>query len=222
MSARLDAAFRGQRLKLAGIVQGATVRAWMRERHNRDAAIEAALQVVHAGQARTVELVDAYMALKVGGDPKGLPAGRFTVEALRGLPAAEVYDRPYGALGAQLAGGAEFSTALSSAQASVSKLAGTDLQLAQTHAAREWMADDDRVFGYRRVLGGSHNCPLCSAASTRIYYRADLMPIHENCHCTVAPLIGEHPGGLSVPDEAVRVTNDPEIGPRLLADGWAA
>lgn len=45
---------------------------------------------------------------------------------------------------------------------------------------------------YRRVVhpeksrGGS--CGLCVAASTRVYTRADLKPIHSRCHCDVVPL----------------------------------
>jgi len=103
----------------------------------------------------------------------------------------------------------------------VTKLAATDLQLAQTHSARDWMADDENVYGWRRVTDGDP-CPLCALAATRIYYRADLMPIHEHCGCGVEPLYGEHPGGLSVPNAAVRVVDDHEIGPRLMAAGWAA
>jgi hypothetical protein len=222
VSAELDAAYRGERERLAAVVQATASRAWVGLYKNRDEATSAVLTVVSAGQARTAALVDAYMATKGETDPKGLDGSRYTTAALRGLPAEEVYDRAFSALGARLALGEELPRALQSGSSAVQRLARTDLQLAQTHAARDWMADDSRVFGYRRVLGPGKNCPLCRAASTRIYYREDLMPIHERCHCSVSPLYGEHPGGLSVPDAAVRVANDPELGPRLLAEDWAA
>jgi hypothetical protein len=48
-----------------------------------------------------------------------------------------------------------------------------------------------------------------------------LLPIHEGCHCTVAP-ITTGATELSRPDDAVRVADDPELGPRLLDEAWAA
>jgi hypothetical protein len=69
-----------------------------------------------------------------------------------------------GALGGQLANGAKFQDAMSSAQASLSRLVSTDLQLSQTYSARDWMTNDSSVTGYERVAGGSA-CALCDAAS---------------------------------------------------------
>jgi hypothetical protein len=173
-------------------------------------------------------MVEVYMTARrrqagVGrATPGGIDPERYTVARLRRADAREVYRRPFGALAGQLAQGAPFPAAAASGRASVARLALTDLQLAQTHAARDWMTADNRVYGYGRVLGGGKNCELCVAASTRIYYREDLAAIHERCQCTVEPLFGEHPGGLSVPGDAVRVVEDPEIGPRLMAEDWAA
>lgn len=46
------------------------------------------------------------------------------------------------------------------------------------------------VIGYRRVphpeLAEGGTCGLCVLASTRIYRRGDLEPIHDGCNCTVA------------------------------------
>jgi hypothetical protein len=77
---------------------------------------------------------------------------------------------------------------------------GDNLTLAMTH---QWQADIEdvpQVTGFRRVLhpelsqGGS--CGLCVAASTRLYSKAELLPVHARCACTVTPVIGdEDPGG---------------------------
>lgn len=49
------------------------------------------------------------------------------------------------------------------------------------------------IVGYRRTLTG-RSCMFCAAASTRIYRRGDLMPLHAHCDCGVAPvLIGADP-----------------------------
>ena len=65
----------------------------------------------------------------------------------------------------------------------------------------------------------SPHCALCEAAATRTYRIADLLPIHEHCTCGVLPLYGTEP----VPSvgTAVRVEDDPELGPRLMADNWS-
>lgn len=223
---RLNRVYRTQRLRISQTVTAAVAAAWAALHAERDATIAQVVQIVTAGQSATVQLVNAYMAaraLHVTGETasQALDPADYTIDKIRRLPAAVVYSRPFGAYGAFRAKGADPARALEAAQVSVVKLARTDLQLAQTHAARDWMADDPKIYGWRRVLNGDKNCPLCTLAATRIYYRGDLMPIHENCDCTVEPLYGEHPGGLTVPADVVRVAHDQEIGPRLLADGWA-
>lgn len=232
--AELDAVYRTQRLRLASVVEAATAAAWAaRYRERGHVATDAVLALVYGGQAATVRLVDAYMAAKAESAPKGLPVESYTVGAIRGLPAEDVYERPFGALGAHLGRGEELPAAVAAAQGSLRRLVRTDLQLAHTYSARDWMAEEDGIYGYRRVLGPGKNCPLCTKASSRIYYRDSLMPIHEHCHCTVEPLFGEHPGTVSLGgqgasaartrvDAAVRVVEDPEIGPRLLEESWAA
>lgn len=224
----LDGVYVSERLRLASTVSAAAAGAWARLLRERPVAIATVVDLVQGGQAQAVALVDGYMAAKraeQGRGPdrtKGLDATRYTIAALRRRPAEEVYARPFGALGGQLAEGTEFAAARGSGMASVGRLARTDLQLAQTHAARDWMADEPAVVGYRRVLGPGDNCALCVAASSRLYKRQDLMPIHERCSCTVAPVFGDHPVPTDEPDSAVRVADDPELGPRLLDEGWAA
>lgn len=156
-----------------------------------------------------------------------LDPARYTTAAIRQVAADAVYGRPFGAYGAFVKDGAHPADALRAATASATKLAATDLQLAQTHAARDWMSaalegatDELRIVGYRRVLTGpGPHCDLCTAASTRTYRVSDLMPIHEHCGCTVEPLYGTEP--VASIGTTVRVEDDPEIGPRLLADSWS-
>lgn len=192
---QIDAAYRTQRLRLRSVVAAQVASAWAQLYRDREAAITYAVNVVQAGQAQTVSLVAAYMTVKALQETGqrisvGLDPAAYTIEALRKIEAPRVYARPYGALGVRLNEGATFDDAVTSAVASVTKLATTDLQLAQTNAARDWMqgsADrlaesDIRVVGYRRVLSGpGPHCALCTAASTRTYRIADLLPIHEHC-----------------------------------------
>lgn len=220
----IDGVFRTERLRVTSRVEAAAAAMFASLFRDPEEMVGRVVPLVEAGVGRVVSLTDAYMTTKavdagVQMTVKGLSA--FAYRDLRSRDAVEVYRRPFGALGGQLEQGAELQAALGSARGALSRLVRTDLQLAQTHAAQEWMTDEPRVVGYERVLGPGDNCPLCVAASTRRYYREDLMPIHERCACTVAPIFGD-PGALSRPSAAVRVANDVEIGPRLLDEAWAA
>lgn len=225
MTAELDAVYRSQRLRLTGTIAAAAASAWSSAYRDRERAVATLVPLVEAGQAQTVALVSGYMTAKALSEgeravTRALERERYTTTALRGLPAAEIYGRPFGALAGQLAQGAEFAQAFASSRASLDRLVRTDLQLAQTHAARDWMAGEERVVGYRRVLGPGKNCPLCISASTRTYFKAELLPIHERCHCSVSPLFGSAP--VKSVGTKVRVVDDPELGARLVDENWAA
>lgn len=230
---QIDATYNAQRLRLATSVTTAVAAAWTHLHHDRQAAISHAVKLVAAGQTHTARLVDAYLTAKTleatGRSIRvALDPSLYTTDTLRGVAAASVYGRPFGAYGALLKDGAKPSQAVQAAHASVTKLAATDLQLAQTHAARDWMQaaaqeqpGELRIVGYRRVLAGpGPHCPLCTAASTRTYRIADLMPIHEHCTCGVQPLYGTEP--VASIGTTVRVEDDPELGPRLMADDWSS
>lgn len=228
----IDAAYQAQRVRLKALIVAGAASAWEQLHENRSAAIDHVVKLVTAGQTQTVHLVDAYMTAKArdalgAGSLLGLDPSKYTTTALRGIDAASVYSRPFGAYGAQLKDGAHPADALKAARSSVTKLAATDLQLAQTHSARDWMeaahaaqTEQLRIVGYRRVLTGpGPHCDLCTAAATRTYRISDLLAIHEHCGCTVQPLYGTEP--VASVGTTVRVEVDPELGPRLLADSWS-
>lgn len=227
MSAQLDIAYRAQRSRLSATVAAAAARAFTTLYSDPKATIQTVVPIVQSGQRLGVSLVDAYMAAKTleatgQGSVIGLDAARYTIAALRnGVPADDVYSRPFNGFS-----GGDRQKALVGAHAALDKLVRTDLQLAQTHSARDWMTeqaktatDETRIVGWRRVTDGDP-CALCAAAATRTYRTADLMPIHEHCGCHVEPLWGEHAVG-SV-GTTVRVEIDPELGPRLMADTWSS
>ena len=54
--------------------------------------------------------------------------------------------------------------------------------------------DPGLITGYRRIIHpelGGKVCGLCVAASTRVYYKGNLLPIHGYCKCTVLAMIGD-------------------------------
>jgi hypothetical protein len=220
---QIAARYARARLLQSQAVQRAVAATWASRYADRTAAIDQTVQIVTAGQRNVVSLVGAYLTaetlLATGEQVKHTldPAG-YTIDALRGVAAAEIYSRPFGAYGAFRNAGADATQAVDAARASVGKLAATDLQLAQTHAARDWMKAEPRIVGYRRVLNPP-SCKLCTLAATRTYSKADLLPIHEHCDCGVLPLYGTEP--VASVGTTVRVEEDPELGPRLMADEWS-
>lgn len=65
-------------------------------------------------------------------------------------------------------------------------------------------AAPDTITGYRRVIHPELPaepgripgpvCGLCVAASTRVYGKSELLPMHNLCRCSVMPLVGEEGG----------------------------
>jgi hypothetical protein len=82
----------------------------------------------------------------------------------------------------------------------VEELADLDMELAMRKQASDIIKATPKVTGYRRVLHPElsetgTSCGLCIAASTRVYKKAELLAIHDHCHCGIMPIVGsEDPG----------------------------
>lgn len=162
-------------------------------------AFAATVVPVVEGSLRQMSIMtDGYLAAvettSTGVRTAPLGAAVVTTEALRGVPAAEVYQRGGTAVWTALSEGAEFPDAWKIGLDRVISIGTTDLQLAKTHTARDILSRKNNIGGYRRVLEGAKSCGLCVVASTRRYRKADLMPIHGGCDCGVLPIYGEDPG----------------------------
>lgn len=110
--------------------------------------------------------------------------------ARNGADVTEVYSRPFHLVWRQLhdlprEDGA-IDQAIGSGLQRAIELAQDDLQLTKQHTVQETLTADRRAHGYRRVLEGAHSCGLCIVAATRLYHKANLLPIHGGCDCSVA------------------------------------
>jgi len=98
--------------------------------------------------------------------------------------------------------GAEEEEAIQIALKRVDELGDLDMQLAMRKEANRIFTATPKITGYRRVLhpelaDSKQSCGLCIAASTRIYKKKKLLPIHDHCHCGVMPVVGdEDPGNV--------------------------
>jgi hypothetical protein len=193
-----------------------------------DRFVAAVLPTVEGGQRLTANLTDAYLAAIEAATfdtpvrPRGVNPDTVTTEALRGIPAAELWHRVGVTVWTALSRGVPLDQAVAQGERRALDLAVTGLQLAKTHTSQAILSNDPRVTGYRRVLEGRGSCGLCVAVSTRRYHREDLMPIHPGCDCSVAPIYEDaDPGGRLVADlsQLVVTHEHGEIGPVLAVRG---
>lgn len=185
--------------------------AWANLDDYRDAQIDQFVSrvapVMEGAQAQTAALTDAYLAqyeAAVTGQavqPIGISAETISTEALRGVPASEIWQRPGRSVWSALADGKDLVDAARMGLQRAESLAATNLQLARTHTAQAVMAAKPHVVGYRRVPRGRSSCAMCLLAATQRYRKADLMPIHPGCACKHATIIGDHDPGQVI-DEA--------------------
>lgn len=160
-----------------------------------DRFVQQILPVVTGAQQSTASLSwvfqGRFMADLTGDQsaPPPIPVTEVTGAALRGVEPAEVYRRPFVEIYSELADGKSLTEAVTAGERRAKLIGLTDLELADTHAAREIARTDPRSPQFwRRELTGDENCGLCIIASTQRYNRGDLMPIHPGCDCVPVPL----------------------------------
>lgn len=197
---------RALRLRTVGTVAAlwGSLTSWREPDIDRFAA--GASAAVTGGQQATAALTAAYlgaMESAVTRSPVRAPAlapSEIRDDALRGVPALEVYRRSGPTVWSALAAGRQVSAAVELGRMRVLSMAESDLQLAKTHASRHFMRTRG-IQGYRRVIRGPETCALCIVASTQRYHSDELMPIHPGCDCHVAPIVGtQDPGWVIDPD----------------------
>lgn len=179
----------------------------------------AAASIVDAAKAQTSTLAVAYMSANdaiVGAPPAGLVP---TVPTIRGgTPTVDVYHRSIVEARALVSHGAAPADALAAGRSRAMATARTDVSLANRAEMDRGGALRPWVVGYRRVLTG-RSCAFCARASTQRYRSADLMPIHPNCDCDVAEILGtEDPGHVINEDLLKAINEEGAVDARYVVD----
>lgn len=195
--------------RLRAAAATAMARAWDRQAGLDDTAAtrfsNTAARISLAAQTQAATGVDGYVTamLTLTGERAsavGYDLDDLTGPAVRaGADPVDVYQRSIVTARTSISNGATFAEAMLAGRARALTTAQTDVALTQ----RQAIARDYRVVGYRRVLTGK-SCALCATASTQRYRSGNLAPIHGNCDCGVAPIMGTRDPGHVINDQLRR------------------
>jgi hypothetical protein len=153
---------------------------------NINGLLDRLIPQVKAGQQQIAQLTDTYLSYVTGNDPAGvLPLDELGRE---GIDLYDVYQRPANTVYTKLAEGKTLTEAVASGMARLVSLIATDMQLAKTRQSGYTLPKLVGVSGFRRVPQGRASCALCLIASTMLYRKKDLLPIHPGCGCNVEPV----------------------------------
>ena len=168
---------------------------------------------VRASQKQSVMLTNAYVAKYLGRRPTALdPRLLDTLRA--GVPADEVYHRPFVTVWTALKAGTRFEDAVNAGLARATSTAAMDVQLASRATFTALEQADDAIYGYQRVADAGA-CDYCQAIDGAYVKSADAMALHNHCGCSLEPLTA--PRGQSPLPDTVAVHEHGELGPVLGA-----
>lgn len=172
---------------------------------NAYAAQSAVYVDIAASRAR--RLARAYMVQMlndVDAAPQGLPDVVDTYER-GGTPVVEVYKRPARQVEhtiREAKGTIELGpdTIRQTFDERFEQIVEADMLATARDEMQRVMAESPKVIGYRRVihpeLSETGTCGLCMVAADRFYTVDDLLPIHDRCKCTIAPITKDHDPGM--------------------------
>lgn len=186
LAARLYAR-RTTRLRRA--LGGAAVTAFDRldDYHDAEEFAELMSGLSRSAQRMMATELHGYMSA-VTGEFVGLDLDEVTDKATRDGGLLSNWHIPFFSLWSALSAGLAFAQAIADARADVARTAVTDLALTQRETMSVLSRDIGVVTGYLRVPVDSA-CQFCNLISSRRYHVGELMPVHTNCGCSVAPLI---------------------------------
>lgn len=189
---QLDETFRSERAALRDRTVAQAVTIWQHSFEDRNRFLGQVLTLVDGADRAMATLTSGYLTAKareVGHARfKALKLDDYTVAELRGRTGPDVYGSVYAALYGQMLDGASDEEAHAAAVDALSKLAATDVHMAYTKSAHDWMSGDGQIGAFMRVPSGT--CDYCEAAAEGLYHPSVQMPIHENCECDLQPVFG--------------------------------
>lgn len=121
----------------------------------------------------------------------------------RAVDLAELWARPAEQYRYAVSVGDNEADALLKALERATHIAEMDAALVNRDAQIARFRRHEKVIGFRRILhpelaDSKLSCGLCVAAATRKYSVDELLPLHQGCNCTVAPITRSNDPGLDL------------------------
>jgi hypothetical protein len=118
-----------------------------------------------------------------------LDKSKVTGSSVRGVPPEEVYARALKPIWRGLGNGLPIDEAVLHGESRLSSMFNLDIERVADLVSIERFANEEKIVGHRRILIGLRNCALCIVASTQLYHKSELKPIHPGCKCRTVPVI---------------------------------
>jgi hypothetical protein len=169
------------------------------DRQNVDQWLAAVLPIVEAAKRQSAALTEGYIARALDRPAAGVDVDALIASLRGGVPAAEVYERPFVNVWTALKKGEQYTQAVESGLARATSTAEMDVQLTMRSTAAAVQVADPSIFGYRRVADAGA-CSFCSEVDGAYVKSANAMPLHNRCGCGIEPQTEPHRGAVLLPD----------------------
>ena len=199
--------FRDEQNRIRNAAAVAAVKAWRGLEHTNRADLEwllVELRPVDVGAVTAlVRLAAGYVAAADRLDSLADPGPPVKVAQLNPkdfLNAArfeQAVTAPFHRLWGELGAGVSWAVARENAESRLSGGIVSHLGDVGLEASTAAMGRSARIIGYRRTLTGG-GCTFCTLASQQTYSTEDLMPLHRDCDCGVAPIYATADPGRDV------------------------
>lgn len=150
--------------------------------------------IVQAGQSRAVGLTAAYTSKRLDVPPVAISVDQVRMQVRNGLPANQVYRRPFVTTWSSLSDEEPFDQAVSNGAVRAGSISAMDVLLASVAAmaiygfsSSKSSSGAGRVYGWVRE-SAADCCDYCAELDGVVTGPSDPMPIHNNCNCSASPL----------------------------------
>jgi hypothetical protein len=148
--------------------------------------------IVQAGQSRAVGLTAAFTSQRLGVAPVAISVDQVRMQVRNGLPADQVYRRPFITTWSSLSDEEPLDRAVSNGAVRAGSISAMDVLLASTAAMAIYgfmssKSDTARVYGWVRE-SAADCCDYCDMLDGVVTGPSEPMPVHNNCNCTASPL----------------------------------
>ena len=145
--------------------------------------------IIEGGKRQAVATATSFIGRSVQKPAPLVDTERIVRETRRGVPESEVQRRPFVATWTALKDEKPWPKAVDEGLTYAVEAAFTDVSLAMRDGLHAAMLAEPTIWGYQRVPGPTA-CSYCVLASSQMYHREALMPLHARCRCGVDPVEG--------------------------------